>query len=1252
MSPSPIRFVRETLHHIGRIRQVHRAGRAGRAGTRAVAAAAILLLAAAAAGASGFAALSWNNAAGGSASTPTNWTPNQVPTSADDLTFNIVGTYDVTLNAGTPASRSQTFRRGNVSLTASSPHAISNGIIVGSVSGDLATTTLSSGAITSSSAVVVGSASGSTGTLNVSGASSDLVLATTAGDLTVGNNGAGELNVTSGGLVQVADRFVSGGNSVAAADISVSGRMLISPFTRSTLDVAGTSLASTVGSGGDVTMSVTNGGRADFAGSLNVAQGSASSSSLTIGGAGINASNVAVGGDLRVGGNTSAGSAAGVGVLTVGAIGTLDVVGALEVGNDPDGGTGFLVLDQGATVTTGSLNVGATGELDLDGGTLDIDGGTFTYTHPTVGLIVGGPDAPVVTLSNGVAGTITSVVAGRALTVAGGAGVTVGDFDVRSGSTLSVPSGDIVLGDTVDDFGKMIVNGTGSSLTMSPTSKLVVGLTGDAELQIEEFATASLGTLQVGANFGSTAVVAFELGGTVNVEDVFVGGTSAGEGGFGDFRVSAGTVCHVASPGGIVKVWPSSILYVLGGTLNSDSVLIEGDFVVENNSLNNGSINAEAFVLAGGDGDAEGAINSSVHIASPLSKINAAGDLILGDASTPFGFRNSGVLDCNAETVTLLDSDLAVLNTALIDGGTLIAPNGCFISSTDSLYGFGTIDADISNSGKIIATDAAGLTFKGIVSGDGQGFRGTVANFIDGGGFIGDGDIDASITADSSSTFTLTGDLQMGAFLSNDQISIDGAIDVGAHSLMLNDPDAAELGGTTTLDGGSVFANDVLLRSGGLIIGSGDVLGRFIGESNSCITATGSLYFGSGFGDGFQTAGRIEVGTDTVTIFTDDDARLGRSTTIAGGTLSHLGDGFFVLETGDTLSGFGTVLGGISQGSGSVIRAEGALTIGALPSGMPILADGGLLDINSSTVTLLGTSSATLTPTTTIAGGTLNAEAPILVQGTGVLSGHGTLTAPVVNTGTIEVGSPIGTLTLSDGLAHHGTIAVQIGGGGSGPGAENESPSDVVIAKSGVVATDLIQVTGTAELNASGVSTLRIGQLPGLVVEEGDRFSILIADSIAGTFAQVIFDDPYLDNVFDVQYTATRVNLVATAATGVELPPGGDPSDGSPSGDGVTGGVLPEAFGLRLASRNPFTADLGVAFEFDVPRGGAPVPVAIAVFDASGRRVAHLVNGARAAGTHAERWTSADLRALPSGVYFLRMDAGGFGATKRLVLVR
>jgi len=121
---------------------------------------------------------------------------------------------------------------------------------------------------------------------------------------------------------------------------------------------------------------------------------------------------------------------------------------------------------------------------------------------------------------------------------------------------------------------------------------------------------------------------------------------------------------------------------------------------------------------------------------------------------------------------------------------------------------------------------------------------------------------------------------------------------------------------------------------------------------------------------------------------------------------------------------------------------------------------------------------------------------------------------------------------------------------------------------------------------------------------------------------------------FDVVYRPAAVVLVARAATGVAIPEG-DPA-------------RPTSFALRIGSANPFNAANGVTVEYDVPRD---IPdVALRIYDANGRLVADLVRGAAAAGFHAARWHGGPLRALPSGVFFLRMDASGFHATRRLVL--
>ncbi|MEM1041281.1 MAG: S8 family serine peptidase [Bacteroidota bacterium] len=91
------------------------------------------------------------------------------------------------------------------------------------------------------------------------------------------------------------------------------------------------------------------------------------------------------------------------------------------------------------------------------------------------------------------------------------------------------------------------------------------------------------------------------------------------------------------------------------------------------------------------------------------------------------------------------------------------------------------------------------------------------------------------------------------------------------------------------------------------------------------------------------------------------------------------------------------------------------------------------------------------------------------------------------------------------------------------------------------------------------------------------------------------------------------------------------------------GGVA-EAVALAPSYPNPFASSTSVRYA--LPR---PAEARLDVFDALGRRVATLAEGVQAAGDHEATW-SAD--GLASGVYVLRLSAGGTVETQRVTLVR
>jgi hypothetical protein len=93
-------------------------------------------------------------------------------------------------------------------------------------------------------------------------------------------------------------------------------------------------------------------------------------------------------------------------------------------------------------------------------------------------------------------------------------------------------------------------------------------------------------------------------------------------------------------------------------------------------------------------------------------------------------------------------------------------------------------------------------------------------------------------------------------------------------------------------------------------------------------------------------------------------------------------------------------------------------------------------------------------------------------------------------------------------------------------------------------------------------------------------------------------------------------------------------------------------FRLGAATPNPFHPATEVAL--DVPPFAASAPVAVRIYDVSGRLARELHAGPLASGTHRFRWDGRDAegRLLPAGVYFLRATGRQFDADAKLVLLR
>jgi hypothetical protein len=108
---------------------------------------------------------------------------------------------------------------------------------------------------------------------------------------------------------------------------------------------------------------------------------------------------------------------------------------------------------------------------------------------------------------------------------------------------------------------------------------------------------------------------------------------------------------------------------------------------------------------------------------------------------------------------------------------------------------------------------------------------------------------------------------------------------------------------------------------------------------------------------------------------------------------------------------------------------------------------------------------------------------------------------------------------------------------------------------------------------------------------------------------------------------------------------GGSHSEGtSEESEGLESTVVPTEYALSNAYPNPFNPSTTIVY--DLPEA---TRVRLIVYDRLGREVAVVVDHQQNAGRHSIRFNA---KGLTSGVYFYRIQAGTFSATKKLILIR
>ncbi len=151
--------------------------------------------------------------------------------------------------------------------------------------------------------------------------------------------------------------------------------------------------------------------------------------------------------------------------------------------------------------------------------------------------------------------------------------------------------------------------------------------------------------------------------------------------------------------------------------------------------------------------------------------------------------------------------------------------------------------------------------------------------------------------------------------------------------------------------------------------------------------------------------------------------------------------------------------------------------------------------------------------------------------------------------------------------------------------------------------------------------------------------NIEVADYLRAICSLVYTDGSVLNPSADVSV------WVVTDSGPVELEPGESMALSAVEDNDL----IPRQSSLQQNYPNPFNPS--TSFRYTVTRD---THVKVNVFDVRGQLVTQLVDAVRVAGTHEESWDGTNMAGhdVASGMYLLRMDAGSFSDTKRMVLLK
>jgi hypothetical protein len=466
-----------------------------------------LLLIAAIAPVAGAASYTWNNIAGGYATTATNWTPNGLPGALDDVNFNIASSYPVVWQPPVDTLQSLTVVSSQLNFTITGVL----GVRFHPLLENNSEINVFGGRIDGPSWSMIENHSNAS--ITVTGPTSQaFALASSTTSPFGSNGGQAALSILNGGTFQSAGELSFGPNLCSMTTL-VQGNYAGQPslLSTTTTGISGRGWIA-VGDYGTATLDLSIGSKLSPGGALFVGRHAGSSGLLELLTDLGQGPTVDARGPLFVGANDEAAVAGGTGLVDA-RLGKLSVQGRCWIGDaddlplaDPSNPTARLLVEGATAVFAGGITMSpvGSGRLELRSGTTHVTGGTADIRQATPFEIgTSTSNSPVLSIESDTTADIWPVDATHpALGIGrGGAGTVRVAYP---GTTVNL-HGDLVMADSVGGNGILHADSAGVVVVQGRT---VMGGNGSAQILTTHGATVTFqDTVAVGTGGPGYATV-------------------------------------------------------------------------------------------------------------------------------------------------------------------------------------------------------------------------------------------------------------------------------------------------------------------------------------------------------------------------------------------------------------------------------------------------------------------------------------------------------------------------------------------------------------------------------------------------------------------------------------------------------------------------------------------------------------------------------------------------------------------------